>query len=71
MQAKETRRNTGSPSGDLKKIINKDQPVTRERWTGPYGVAERFVLPRKPGNAGAGKGPQVKTGARSNEGPGD
>ena len=30
-------------------------------------MAERSVVPRKPGNAGAGKGPQLKTNARSDE----
>ena len=39
--------------------------------TGPYGVAERSVLPMKPGNSGGGKGPQSKTDARSSEGHGD
>ena len=67
MQAEETRRNTGSPSGDP----NKDQLATRERQAGPYGVAERLVVPTKPGNSGGGKGPQLKTDARSNEGQGD
>ena len=38
---------------------------------GRLGVAERFVLPLKPGNAGGGKGPQFKTNAASSEGPGD
>ena len=37
-----------------------DQPATRERQAGPYGVAERLVVPLKPGNAGGGKGPQLK-----------
>jgi hypothetical protein len=67
MQAEETRRNTGSPSGDH----NKDQLAARERQAGPYGVAERFAVPMKPGNSGGGKGPQLKTDARSNEGHGD
>src|SRR5450756_292127 len=67
MQTSETRRNTGSPSGDR----NRDQPATRERQAGRCGVAERFVVPRKPGNSGGGKGPQLKTDARSNEGHGD
>jgi len=52
-------------------VINKDQLATRERWAGPCGVAERFVVPVKPGNAGGGKGPQLKTNARSNEGRGE
>ena len=34
-------------------------------------VAERFVVPLKPGNAGGGKGPQFKTDAIRSEGPGD
>ena len=33
------------------------QPTTREGEVGPHGVAERPVVPRKPGNAGRGKGP--------------
>ena len=51
--------------------INKDQPATRERWAGSYGVAERLVVPRKPSNVGGGKGAQLKTDARSDEGHGD
>ena len=39
----------------------------RDRF-GRHGVAERFVLPRKPGNTGGGKGPQFKTDATSGEG---
>ena len=38
---------------------------------GRLGVAERFAVPRKPGNAGGGKGPQFKTDATSGEGFGD
>jgi hypothetical protein len=49
----------------------KDQLATRERQAGPFGVAERSVLPKRPGNSGGGKGPQLKTDARSNEGHGD
>jgi len=33
------------------------QPTTREGEVGPSRVAERPVVPRKPGNAGGGKGP--------------
>ena len=65
--AKLTSSNTGSPSGDR----SLDQPATRERQAGPCGVAERLVVLMKPGNAGGGKGPQLKTDARSNEGHGD
>ena len=52
-------------------ILNKDQLATRESQAGPYGVAERLAVPMKPGNSGRGKGPQLKTDARSNEGYGD
>ena len=67
MQTKGTSRNTGSPSGGC----SRDQPETRESQTGPCGVAERPVVPRKPGNAGGGKGPQLKGDATSDEGPRD
>ena len=36
------------------------QPEAREGQAGPSGVAERFVVPLKPGNAGGGKGPPFK-----------
>jgi hypothetical protein len=67
MQAKGTMRNTGSPSGDR----GIDQLATRERQAGPTGMAERLVVPMKPGNSGGGKEPQLKGNARSNEGPRD
>ncbi len=44
-----------------------DQPGTGDGWTGRYGVAERPVLLRRPGNAGGGKGPWFKTGTESGE----
>jgi hypothetical protein len=50
---KGTIRNTGSPSGDC----GSDQLATRERPAGLTGMAERLVVPMKPGNAGGGKGP--------------
>jgi hypothetical protein len=52
-------------------IIIKDQLATRERQAGPYGVAERPAVPLKPGNSGGGKGPSLKTNARSNKGSRD
>jgi hypothetical protein len=52
MQAKGTIRNTGSPSGDR----GSDQLATRERKAGPFGMAERLVVPMKSGNSGGGKG---------------
>ena len=67
MQAKGTMRNTGSPSGDR----SMDQLAARERQAGPTGMAERLVVPTKPGNSGGGKGPQLKADARSDDGKGD
>ena len=52
-------------------VAVEDQLAARERQAGPFGVAERLVLPMKPGNAGRGKGPQLKTDARSDTGHGD
>ena len=49
-------------------MIRDDQPDAREGQAGRTGVAERFVVPLKPGNAGGGKGPQFKTDARRGEG---
>src|SRR3979490_418453 len=57
----------GKPHG----VVRDDQPNAREGQVGRRGVAERFVLPLKPGNAGGGKGPQFKTDATSGEGFGD
>jgi hypothetical protein len=64
MQAEGIRRNTGNPSGDC----NRDQRAARERQAGPYGVAERSVVPVKSGNADGGKGPQLKGNVRSDNG---
>src|SRR3989449_7692589 len=57
----------GKPQGE----VRDDQPDAREGQAGRSGVAERFVVPLKPGNAGGGKGPQFKTNAIRSEGPGD
>src|SRR6202142_2520861 len=57
----------GKPQGE----VSDDQPNARDGHVGRHGVAERFVLPLKPGNAGEGKGPQFKTDATSGEGFGD
>src|SRR3954470_2685283 len=54
----EIRRNTGSP----RRRGPDPQPEVREDQAGPSGVADGFVVPRKPGNAGGGKGPEFKTG---------
>src|SRR6202011_4510738 len=55
----------GKPQG----VVGDDQPDAREGQAGCPGVAERFVVPLKPGNAGGGKGPQFKTNAIRSEGP--
>src|SRR5258708_11087666 len=64
---KESVRNTGSPEAG----VSDDQREAGEGQAGRAGVAERFVVPLKPGNAGGGKGPQFKTNAIRGEGPGD
>ena len=40
-----------------------DQPDAREGRSGRFGVVDRLVVLRKPGNAGGGKGPEFKTNA--------
>src|SRR6516162_10988804 len=49
---------------------SKDQLEAREGQARRLGVAERFVVPLKPGNSGGGKGPQFKTDVIRGEGPG-
>ena len=44
-----------------------DQLATRERQAGLSGMAERLVVPTKPGNSGGGKRPQLKADARSDD----
>jgi hypothetical protein len=61
-------RNTGSPSGDC----STDQLASRERPAGPFGMAERLVVPTKPGNSDGAKGPaQSKADTRSDDGKGE
>jgi len=43
------------------------QPATREGQAGPFGVAERLVVPMKSGNADGGKEPQFKVNAGRGE----
>ena len=52
-------------------MVRDDQPDAREGQAGRRGDAEGFVVLVKPGNAGGGKGPQLKTDARSDKGHGD
>ena len=58
----ENARNTGSPIAWSVVTANLE---TGDGRTGRYGVAERPVLLRRPGNAGGGKGPWFKAGAGS------
>jgi hypothetical protein len=44
--------------------------LARDR-PGRFGMAERLVVPMKPGNSGGGKEPQLKGNARSDKGPRD
>jgi hypothetical protein len=46
-------------------VVSDGQPDAREGQAGRLGVAERHVVPGKPGNAGGGKGPQFKVGTES------
>ena len=43
--------------GKPRRVIRDDQPDAREGQAGRTWVAERPVVPLKPGNAGGGKGP--------------
>ena len=45
-----------------------EQPAAREGRAGQGGKTERPVLPRKPGNAGGGKGPWFKGHAQRSKG---
>ena len=44
-----------------------DQPEAGDGQKGRYGVAERPVVLRKPGNSGGGKGPWFKAGTESSK----
>src|SRR6266516_615486 len=57
--------------GKPQSVVSDDQPEAREGQAGRLGVAERFVVLLKPGNAGGGKGSQFKADAIRGEGPGD
>ena len=46
------------------------QPDAREGQAGPCGVADRLVVPWKPGNAGGGKGPDFGCAAEATKSPG-
>src|SRR5664279_4042056 len=54
----------GKPQG----VIGDDQPDAGDGQAGHLGVADRSVVPMKPGNAGGGKGPWFKTDATSGKG---
>jgi hypothetical protein len=48
-----------------------NQLAARERKAGLAGMAEKLVVPRKPGNSGGGKGLKLKADARSDDRKGD
>ena len=73
-------RGTGGSAYTRKARATREAPERGQGWSnrtpardrlGAHGVAERFVVPRKPGNSGGGKGPQFKTDAERGEGHGD
>jgi hypothetical protein len=47
------------------------QPDAREGQAGLHGVAERPVVPWKPGNSGRGKEPWFKVNVKRDRQPGD
>ncbi len=49
----------------------RSQPDAREGQAGPDRVADRLVVPGKPGNSGGGKGPEFKKAARRGKGQGE
>ena len=51
-------------------MLRDEQPDAREGWDGRDGVAERPVVPGKPGNAGGRKEPQFKANAKRGKGQG-
>jgi hypothetical protein len=62
MYTRGNRTQHGKPDG----VVGRgDQPEAGDGQIGRYGVAERSVVPGKPGNAGGGKGPWFKTGTES------
>lgn len=62
------RRDVEATRETLHVIEHEDQPAACEGQAGRDWVAERLVVPVKPGNAGGGKGPQFKGNARRSEG---
>lgn len=52
-------------------VLVKSQPDAREGQAGAHRVAEKAVVPMKPGNAGGGKGLQFKRKVRRKRKPGD
>src|SRR3984885_11024326 len=47
------------------------QRTTREGQVGPFGAAERLVVPMNPGNSGGGKGPHFFSLCSKGRKPGD
>ena len=59
---------TGRQHGKPPSARVSPQPDAREGQAGLTGVADRLVVPLKPGNAGGGKGPELKVNVRRGEG---
>jgi hypothetical protein len=56
-------RGDGTQHGKPRGVKRYDlQPDAREGQAGPHGVADRPVIPSKPGNSGGGKGPDFGSG---------
>src|SRR5450759_518813 len=59
--------NTGNPM--WREV--RSQPDAREGQAGPHRVADRLVVPGKPGNSGGGKGPEFKKDGCRGKGQGE
>ena len=78
--AQSLHRGTGGSTYTRNGRATREAPVRGQGWSNRTPVRDRlgtvgwrrgFVVPLKPGNAGGGKGPRLKTDARRGEGPGD
>src|SRR5437660_242231 len=64
-----TARRKGRPTqhGRSRSVTDAGQREAREGQARPVGESERSIVPRKPGNAGGGKGPWFKTSVGSGD----
>jgi hypothetical protein len=56
--------------GKPRRVVRDDQPDAREGQAGRAGVAERFAVPLKPGNAGGREGASVQDRRNKRRGAG-